>query len=414
LKRYQNQSVLFLLIVIAALGLLGALTWANHRFAVENPGGINFLVQWAGTRSLIFEGLSPYSDEVVQQIQTLAYGRPARPGEPELRAVYPLYSVIVFLPYALFSDFTLARAVWMTVLEASLFLLLILSLRLVRWRVGLVMMFVLLLFTVFWYHGVNPLVNGNAAILVALGLVGGFLALRAGADELAGVLFAFTTIKPQVVVLLLAFLVIWAIGQGRWRVVTWLFVTVFLLSASAALFIPDWILTNLQEVMRFPSYSPPGTPRAAFIHWWPAWGGRLGWALTGVMILLLLVEWWNNRRADFRGFLWTACLTLTISQWIGIQTHPGNFIVLFPAVILVFSQLDDRWRTGGRIFTILSLLLLFFGTWLLFLNTLQAGAQPQESPLMFFPLPAFLLVTLYWVRWWMVQPPAVWYDYLAR
>jgi hypothetical protein len=414
LKRYQNQSVLFLLLVIAALGLLAALTWANHRFAVENPGGVNFLVQWAGTRSLIFEGLSPYSDEVVEQIQTLAYGRPARPGEPELRAVYPLYAVIVFLPYALFSDFALARAVWMTVLEAALFLLLILSLRLVRWRVGLLMMFVLLLFTVFWYHAVNPLVNGNAVILVALGIVGGFLALRAGADELAGVLFAFTTIKPQVVVLLLAFLIIWAIGQGRWRVITWLFVTVFLLSASAALFIPDWILTNLQEVMRFPSYSPPGTPRAAFVQWWPAWGGRLGWALTGVMILLLLVEWWNNRRADFRGFLWTACLTLTVSQWIGIQTHPGNFIVLFPAVILVFSQLDDRWRTGGRIFTILSLLLLFFGTWLFFLNTLQAGAQPQESPLMFFPLPAFLLVTLYWVRWWMVQPPAVWYDYLAR
>jgi hypothetical protein len=32
---------------------------------------------------------------------------------------------------------------------------------------------------------------------------------------------------------------------------------------------------------------------------------------------------------------------------------------------------------------------------------------------MFFPLPAFLLVILYWVRWWVVQPTSVWYDNLS-
>jgi hypothetical protein len=130
------------------------------------------------------------------------------------------------------------------------------------------------------------------------------------------------------------------------------------------------------------------------------------------MALILLMEWWSNRKAEFPGFLWTACLTLTISQWIGIQTDPGNFIALFPAIILVFSQLSDRWRTGGRTFVILSMLALFAGIWLLFLKTVQYGAQPVQSPLMFFPLPAFLLVTLYWVRWWAVAPPTVWYDLL--
>jgi hypothetical protein len=414
LKAYRSSTVFIILIAAVLLGLFSVLTWANYRFSAENPGGTDFLVHWVGTRALVMEGLNPYSDEVALEIQTRTYGRAAQPGEHELRVAYPLYSVIVFLPFALVGDFTLARALWMTVLEIALLLLVFLSLRLVRWRIGLPMLVVLLLFSLFWYHGLRPLINGNAVILVALFLVGAILALRAGADELAGVLFAFSTIKPQVVVLVLAFVVLWAAANGRWRVITWLGVTVFLLSASAALIIPDWILHNLREVVRYPGYNPPGTPQAAFIAWWPAWGQRLGWVLTGFMALFLLVEWWGNRRADFRGFLWTALLTLAISQWIGIQTDPGNFIVLFPAVILVLSQIADRWRAGGRVFTVVCLIALFAGIWAIFLNTVQFGDQPLQSAVMFFPLPAFLLITLYWVRWWVVQPPAVWYDLLEQ
>ncbi len=125
-----------------------------------------------------------------------------------------------------------------------------------------------------------------------------------------------------------------------------------------------------------------------------------------------MVEWWSNRYAEFTVFLCTACLTLVDSQWIGIQTDPGNFIVLFPALVLVFSLLADRWKTGGRAFVVLSLLALFVGIWAIFLKTVQYGAQPVQSPVMFFPLPAFLLVTLFWVRWWAVEPPTVWYDLL--
>lgn len=413
MRNNQRRYILTLVVIaVVTIIFLSAMTVGNYRYARENPGGNDFLVHWVGTRSLILDGLNPYSDEVAVRIQTIAYGRPARPGEHELRVAYPLYSAFVFFPFALISDFTMARAVWMTALEASLLLLTVFSLQLARWKVNPLMLGLLLIFSLFWYHGLRPLINGNAVILVALGLAGGFLALRNGADELAGVLFALTTIKPQVVVLVLAFVSIWAIANGRWRVVGWMVGTVILLSVTAALFIPDWILHNLREVIRYPEYNPPGTPRAAFMDWWPAFGSRVGWALTGVMGLILLIEWFLNRKADFRGFLWTSYLTLTVSQWIGIQTDPGNFVVLMPALIMAFALLDERWRSGGKLFVVFSLLLLFIGIWFIFLNTVEYGDQPVQSALMFFPLPAFLLLLLYWVRWWAVKPPSVWYDTL--
>ena len=57
-------------------------------------------------------------------------------------------------------------------------------------------------------------------------------------------------------------------------------------------------------------------------------------------------------------------------------------------------------------------LALFAGIWAIFLNTVHYTDQPIQSPIMFFPLPAFLLLMLYWVRWWAVAPPTVWYDLL--
>jgi hypothetical protein len=405
MNRSRSNVLVAIGLAVAALVLLAGFTWGNLNFVKSSPGGNDFLVHWMGTRVLLREGISPYSDEAAIRIQTVAYGRPAKPGEHELRVAYPLYSIVLFAPFALVGDYDLARAMWMTLLEVGLIGITILSLRLVRWQAGPVLLVSLLLFSVFWYHGLRPLINGNAVVLVALGLVGGFLALKSGSEELAGVLFAFTTIKPQVVVLVLIFVVFWGMNNGRWRMVGWLIGTVALLAASAALIYPDWILQDLREVIRYPSYNPPGTPGAAFATWWPDFGARLGYALSAVMGVILLLEWRATRKADLRGFIWTAFLTLVISQWIGIQTDPGNFVVLFPALILVLGLFAERWKRGAMVMTGATLSILMVGLWALFLATIQHGDQPIQSPIMFFPLPGVMLILMYWVRWWAVTPP---------
>jgi hypothetical protein len=390
-----------ILLLIAALILI---TWANYSFAQENPGGNDFLVHWVGTRALIVDGMSPYSDTVAERIQTLAYGRPALPGEHELRVAYPLYSALIFLPYALIGDYILARALWMTTLEVTLIGLVILGLRLTRCNIKNWLLVLLLLFSILWYHSFRPLINGNAVILVALFLVAAFIALRSGRDELAGVLLAFSTIKPHLILLPIIFVLIWTIASRRWRTLLWLLITIVLLSVSAALLVPDWILQNLREILRYSSYNPPGTLGAVFQVWLPATGRGLGWVVSGILAILLLIEWFIVRGKDLRWFIWTACLTLVVSQWIGIQTDPGNFIILFLPLILVFGIWVERWGKAGRVLTAIVMVLLLIGPWALFLQTVTYADQPMQHPVMFFPLPIFLLVTLYWVRWWVIRP----------
>jgi hypothetical protein len=389
------------ILIIAALVMV---TWANYIFVQENPGGNDFLVHWVGTRALMVDGLSPYSDTVAERIQTLAYGRPAEPGEHELRVAYPLYSGLIFLPYALIADYDLARAVWMTALEAALIGLVFLSLNLTRWKMSLWLLPLFLLFTLFWYHSLRPLINGNAVILVALFLAGAFAAIKSEKDELAGILLGLSTIKPHLVLLPIIFVLIWTISSGRWKALGWMLISLALLSISAALFIPDWPLQNLREILAYVSYNPPGTPGAVFEIWLPATGRRLGWGLSVILGLILFGEWILSRKKEFRWFLWTGSLTLVISQWIGIQTDPGNFILLFLPLVLVFSMWEERWGRVGNGVIIIVIALLFVLPWAIFLQTVAYGDQPMQHPVMLFPLPLFLLITLYWVRWWAIQP----------
>ncbi len=408
--RKTNPIWIWTLTIVGVLAALAGLTWGNYRYCEQNPGGNDFLVHWVGTKTFLSEGISPYSDETAVRIQTFAYGRPAEAGEHELRVAYPLYSIVVFLPFALISNFVLARAMWMTTLEVALLLLSVVSMRLADWKPRLLNFGLFFLFSIVWYHAVRPIINGNAVVLVALAVAVGLLALKNENDELAGVLLAFSTIKPQVVVVPIIFLLFWTASRGRWKFVGWFLVTLFLLSASVALLLPDWIMQNLLEVLRYPGYNPPGTFGTALAAIIPAMGKRIGYGVSGVLTVLLLVEWWISRKSGKVGFVWTACFTIAVSFWIGIQTDPGNFIVGMPALVLVFALWEERWRQGGSMLSLVSMLVLGVGLWVIFLNTLEMGSQPQQGPEMFFPYPAFLLITLYWVRWWAVQSPNVWFE----
>lgn len=401
-------------LLVLGFGLFGLLVWGNYRYTTQNPGGNDFLVHWMGAKSFFEEGISPYSDEVAIRIQTMVYGRPAQAGEHELRVAYPLYSIFLFLPFALIPDYNFARAVWMAVLESGLIIMAFLSLRLVRWRPKPVVLALFLLFSVFWYHALRPVILGNVVILIGLAIVTILLAIRAGHDELAGILMGLITIKPQVVLLLIVFICLWAASNRRWKIVIWFLISLGFLTGVGIILIPDWIIQNLREVIRYPSYNPPGTLPAALDAILPQGGDRLGRVISGAVALMLLIEWFLNRKSEFRGFVWTVCLTLTGSFWIGLQTDPGNFIVAYPALVLTFAIWVERWQNRGVVVSIVAMFLLFIGIWEIFLSTVEMDYQPIQSPVMFLPLPIILLIFLYWNRWWAVRPPRVWFDLLSQ
>lgn len=408
----KRKAIYWAIAIFALILLLVVLTLGNYQYAKNNPGGTDLLVHWVGTRAYFTQGISPYSDQVALEIQKMVYGRAAQPGEHELRVAYPFYSVILFFPFALISDFTVARAVWMTILEIGLIGLTLISIQLTSWKPKSWMLALLFVFSLVWYHAMRALINGNIVILIALGIAGTFYAIKLQHDELAGVLLALITIKPQVVILIVVFVLFWAFFQRRFKIIGWFAIALALLVLCATLLVPDWIMQNIREVLRYPGYNPPGTPSTALATWFPALGPRLGTVLSLAVIVILLAEWWLARHSEYRHFLWTGCLTIVLSVWSGIQTDPGNFIIMMPALILFFSIMDERWPAYGNIIntSVLAALLVFL--WVIFVSTINYSYQPIQSPVLMFPLPFILTVILYWIRLWATNPPKLYYDTL--
>ena len=399
-----TRSLERLLVIFIAILILFGLYWMNVQFARNNPGGNDFLVHYVGTRSYLQEGISPYSDEVATRIQVAAYGHPAEGEEHELRVAYPLYSVLIFSPFAIIGDYLVARAIWMTVLEIGLIGMTFLCFELFEWKPGIWIQAGILLFSMIWYHAVRGVVNGNAVILIAFALAAIFLMIRNGYDRPAGMLLALTTIKPHLVLLIILWILIWSVYQKRWELIFWFLATMVGLVLLGVALIPDWLIQNLVEVLRYPGYNPAGTLAEALAEWLPGIANQLKWGIWIGISGLLVLEWSKNRDAGFDGFLWGSMLTLVLSQWIGIQTDPGNFILLFPAILLILSLIAKKFPAKEVLITAIALGGLFFGLWLVFILSLDRTYQPVQGSVMFLPVPALCLIGLYWVRHWTTGP----------
>lgn len=405
-KVFSKISPLLRMVVVILLPILivTGIGWANLHFVRQNPGGNDFLIYYTGTRALLFEGQSPYSDTVAEEIQAASRSQLTQKGEHEMGFVYPLYSTLFFTPAAVISDFRLARAVWMSILEVVVLLTAYINLRLAEWDPPWGIKALYFIFALVWYHAVRAVLDGNVVILLSFLISLMLLSIKEGWDRWAGVLLAFSTIKPHLVIFIVVLVWIWALSAGRGRILKWFSGTLIVLIAGSLALLPDWILQNLWRVLNLLEYHPHLTLGGIIASWLPGIAVQLKWMITSVMGVILLVEWWSVRGKSVFHLSWTAALTLTASQWIGIPTHPDNFFIMYPALVLALAMWHKRWEIYGTAVAVLTLVMGSAGLWMVHVVTLQRTNLDFLSRVMFIPLPAFLLVALYWTRFWVVHP----------
>ncbi len=390
---------------LLALGVVGvaaltALLGAHWRFTRQHPGGTDFLVPWVATRRFLFQGESPYSEATTLEIQERIYGRPAYAWEHQQRPVYPFPFVFLYAPFALIADFSLARALWMVVVEAALLSGVWVWLRLIPWRPKPFALAALFLYTLLGYFPLRALINGNFVALQTALFMWGAFALARGRDSEAGILLALTTIKPHLALLPLTVVLLWSASQRRWRVWRSLALTLAVLLGAATWLQPDWWIQDLRLILAYPGYNPPGSPQAVLRLWLPGLGPLLAWVLTLAVWGLLLFEGLALWGKPVTHFVWTFAFTLLASQWSGLQTDPGNLVLALPGLVLAWGYWCTRWAYG-RVAFVLTWVALLVGNWWLFLKTLRwVGGQPLQSPVMYFPLPIVAFFMLYSVRFW--------------
>ncbi len=388
---------MLVLVVAVALGIV------NYRFATQFPGGNDFLARWVGAQYWMQEDTSPYDPRVSQAAQRTIYGRLALEGEDIAHFVYPMPAMLFFAPFGLL-DYTTARAVWMTLLELGLPLLALMGIAIAGWRPDRVTRTVLLLFAVVWYHGLRAVIVGQFAVIEAVLMIGALLAIQRREDALGGVLLGLSIAKPQMPVLLIPFVMLWAMRARRWSIVTGCLGTIAALVIGFALLLPAWPAMWLQQLIEYPSYTELGPPVSILTSVLPSGEAVAAILVGGVALLYLFWEWAQAMGRSDRWFQWTCAMTIVITNLVAIRTATTNYVVMLPALYLIFAVWNDRWGRTGRALVVAVAGLLLIGLWLLFSSTVAGNV---ESPIMYLPFPILMLIGLWWIRWWAVRdlPP---------
>jgi hypothetical protein len=400
----RHTPLLALLLLILSIAALGGLIWTSFHFAEQVQGGGQFWIQWIAVRSKIVEGISPYSAAINQQIQEKVGVLFSWAPGPAPSYTSPLLSIFFVLPFAFISNANWAHTAWMVAQFLVLLFTFLAMIRVMNSKPPWYLYMLMIIISILSLRTMGSWFEGSMMIWVFGLVIAVLLAIQVNRYELAGFLLALTLIQPQSVILFVILVLIWAGSLRKQSLLIWFFSTLVTFLVVGIFIVPDWPLQYLRIIWNYDRYFAPGTPGAAFHYWFPGLGSQMGWVLTALMILILLVEWWLVLRREFRWFLWTAALTFVLSQWIGIPSNPDQTIILNFPLFLMIMMIDERWKRSGKWVALVVATSGLVWEWGIFYSSISAPSPHVLYSLMF-PIPFLYLIGLYWVKWSAIRPP---------
>ncbi len=385
-----------------AIFVFSGLVWGQYRFYLNHPDGDEFLSHWVGARAFLIDNINPNSEIVKVRIQAYAVENNVKLLNNTPGLVDPIYVELLYIPFGLFENYLIARALWMLVLEFALVTAVWLSLRVLDWQPNLFILVTFLAFSIAWYPAVRAVGNGSQSIIAATLMIAALAAIRSGHDELAGIMLALSTIQPQMVGMLILLVVIWTIIRRRKQLLVWLVSSWIFLILLGILILPTRQINYANEILSYLRNRPPAAIQVALSQWLPSIGHIVGQLSVAAVASALVWSCWIARKQHFRVLIWTACMTITLTLWIIESRDPSMLVNLVVAFALIFFMWSSRWKYFGPWWSIFSMFLLTSGSWMLFLSNQDMG---EQLTLMYLLMPGFLLVALIWVRWWYVHFP---------
>jgi hypothetical protein len=228
--------------------------------------------------------------------EKFTYGRPldpARSGDPpdEQRFAYPLY-VIFFLAPFVHLPFEVVEYVFIVLLAVlcAWSVLLWANAMGLRWVASTKMAVVLLVFSTL--EAMQGLARLQLSLLVFAFLTFGVWLIVRRCLSLGGLAFAVATIKPQLVLLPLVFLVFWASACRTRRAFLFGFTLgMALLLAAAELVQPGWILAFLEAVLAYHRYAAGSLLNFILPP-------IVAWIPTFALVALAFALFWKVRKAE--------------------------------------------------------------------------------------------------------------------
>jgi len=335
--------------------------------AVGRPRGnlSDLYPRWLGARELLLRGRDPYSPEITREIQIGYYGREldsARPNDPKDQQAfaYPVYVVLMLAP-TVRMDFRTVHRIFFWLLTLFTAASIPLWLDALGYRISLWGKVTWIVLTLGCFPAMQGLKLEQLSVLAAALIAGAMSALTRRRFVPAGVLLALATIKPQLVFMLMLWLLIWIVGNWRDRQrLFWSFAaSMAVLVMAGEVLLPGWIREFRTAMSAYYRYTGGGNSVLDVLL--TPLGGRLG---AGILVGLLLIHGWRLRQAGERTdeFRWLLCLTLATTLLVIPMFSPYNQLLLLPGFMMMVRSRRRLWQKSGlsRFFAVITALAVFW------------------------------------------------------
>lgn len=345
-------AVWLTLLALAAASSLIYLHIVDARFMPASHSDL--LPRWVGARAAL-HGENPYSAEVLRRIQIAFYGRPLTPADhanPQA-FFYPATIIPLLAPLAALS-WPAARLLFLLITTPLLALGFWLCMRTLGLPASRRERLVVLGFACFSWPVIWGLRQQQPGLPVMIGIFIAFALLSRRRQTLPGILLALATIKPQLVLPLLLWLLVWALSLRMWRLITSFAATLAILLAVTGLMVPGWFHAWRAQLRDYAAITHTSLPLEWSLGHWP-----------GIIITLLIaaasaVSLWKLRRCEPEstqfGLAVALALAVTATLILGDPSLIYNNILLFPAcLILIFSKAEGQVAGAVKILALLQI-----------------------------------------------------------
>ncbi len=376
--------------------MLVCLVGLNIFVVARTDFGASFYSYWLSGRILFAQGGNPYGAELFEQVQ----GR--YPDDPNISGfTLPLYGIILVLPFTFINSFEVALVIWMTLLEAALVWMVPKIKQALQIENKSLSVFSIGMILLLCYYSWMAILDGDIGILAVLMLMLGLNAIRDNDEEFAGIMLAFALIKYNLTLLPVLWICLWCLRHRYGTVVVWMLLTSGLLALIAALFMLNWVTEFLRSVVYYYKYLSPIYLSRMVENWQPELGGRIGWAISGFFVLIMLIEWIINSGGNIESFEWVLALTVTVGFLSGIPNIGKNLYALWIPMVYASDKMMLRWPRNGKVYTLVVSLLFLLLPWGLKIAAGPGWSNPADVLNLIFPAITFIL--LYWNRWWIIN-----------
>lgn len=398
--------------VLGLIVLIAVLLVLNIHLSRTYKGGEWLFLRWSGARAFMLESFEPYGSTVAQRVQNLVYGRGAYLNEYPYVLNDPFYIILLYVPLALFADFTVAHGIWMFLSQAAVVGIILFSIRFAEWEPPPWVTLLVVGFGLFNAFSVHAFLSASPTALLTVIYLSILYALQSHADELAGASLFLVAYQWEVGALFFALILALVILNRRWGVLAGFLMTLLVLVTFSILVDSGWTINYFRAVLFDWRREADYTFGVTLSYVFPRLTVPPSLWITGAILVILFFETIRAVYAPFRHIAWLALLSLTLNPMVGFAIFPSDHIALLPAFVLVIALVWERWSRWRMLLSPLLLILVLGASHALFYQISISPARLYSDLLKILP-PVLGTIGLYWMRWWAVRPPRLWADQLG-